>query len=103
MGFEFVEFSAKVAREPAAAAEELRRLFVEEKLTAEQVGERLGGVKRRTVVRWISRLRDALGEEGLGFRPREGRRPGVEQARKKRRRSKRSSKKRTPPKKVIAN
>lgn len=60
MGFEFNKFSAKVASDPKQAAAELRGILLGAKLTARQVGERLGGASPRTVLRWVARLKDAV-------------------------------------------
>lgn len=65
MGFEFNAFSARVASEPKKAAAELLKAIGGQKLTARQIGERLGGASPRTVLRWVARLKDAV--PGVSF------------------------------------
>lgn len=60
MGFEFNKFSALVASEPTKAATELQAVIGGQRLTARQIGERLGGASPRTVLRWVARLKSAI-------------------------------------------
>lgn len=81
MSFAFHEMSAQVRQDPKGAADKLRALAVDDKLTGDQIAEKFG-VQRRTLSRWLRSLRAALGEDGLGFKLAEGRRrnPCVSQA-----------------------
>src|SRR5512139_607731 len=104
MGFAFHDMSRRVDKEPAAAAAELKTL-VEGGATCATIAANYE-VTLRTVGRWLSRLREKLGADGLGFALREGRRPGSKNARPRRdkgRKMKASKKKKRAPKKVLVN
>lgn len=104
MGFAFHAMSEKVAKDPAAAAAELKAL-VDKGATCATIAEKYE-VTLRTVGRWLSRLRSVLGAEQLGFALREGRRPGSKNARPRRDKGRKTGplkKKRRAPKKGVAN
>lgn len=104
MGFAFHDMSRRVDKEPEAAAAELK-VLVEGGATCAVIAERYE-VTLRTVGRWLSRLREKLGADGLGFTLREGRRPGSKNSRPRRdkgRKTGRLKKKIRAVKKVVAN
>lgn len=96
--------SARVLKDPKAAAAELKTFF-DAGSTCAVVAAKYD-VTPRTLGRWVSRLREALGADGLGFVLREGRRPGSKNGRVRRdkgRKVGRSEKKKRASKKVVAN
>jgi len=97
MPFSFSEMTATVAKDPKAAASAFAEI-VNAGGDCSAIAARYE-VTLRTVVRWISRLRQALGADGLGFTLREGRKPGVPQGPRKASKSGRSKKKKRVAKK----